>query len=75
MNVDTGTGDPDMGEHAETDSFTFRSLKCFLFLPKLLIFVGKVIYSQPFFLEGHQIKFQKHSFSNIQRARVEALKL
>lgn len=53
----------------------FKSLKYFRFLPKLLILAGKIIFSQSFFLEGHQIKSKKHSFNNIQRLRVEVLKL
>lgn len=68
-------GEPDTSGRANPGLFTLRSLKYFLFLPKLLIFTGKIIYSQPFFLEGHQIKFQKHSFKNIQEVRVEALKI
>lgn len=64
----------DVSGHACLCPFTLKSLKYFLFLPKLLIFAGKIIYSQPFFLEGHQIEFQKHSFNNIQGVRAEALK-
>lgn len=68
-------GEPDTSGHANPCSFTSRSLKRFLFLPKPLIFTGKIIYSQPFFLEGHQIEFQKHSFNNMQEVRLEALKI
>lgn len=71
---DAGTGEPDLNVCADLCPFTLRSLRDLLFLPKLLIFAGKIIYSQPFFLEGHQITFQKYSFNNIQGVRAEALK-
>ena len=71
---DAGTGEPEVSGHANLCPFTLKSLIYLLFLHKLLIFAGKIIYSQPFFLEAHQIKFQKHSFNNIHGVRAESLK-
>ena len=71
---DAGAAEPEVSGHANLCPFILKSLIYFLFLPRLFIFAGKIIYSQPFFLEGHQIKFQKHSFNNIHGVRVEALK-
>ena len=45
---DAGTGEPEVSGHANLCAFTLKSLIYFLFLPKLLIFAGKIIYSQPF---------------------------